>query len=87
MLMRLERRMGGLLEWLCPGDISPHRDQASYYELRTEGTAVWIFNHSVYKEWLGGAHRFVWISGKRTSKRHGKLIYQYSWRWQICANV
>jgi hypothetical protein len=55
-----------LLEWLCPDDINPHRDQATYLNLRTDGTAQWMFDHSLYKQWLERVPPFLWISGKCT---------------------
>jgi hypothetical protein len=54
-----------MLEWLCPADkVNPSRDQATYYERRTENTAIWIFEHPLYKEWKSGSSPFLWINGK-----------------------
>jgi len=55
-----------ILEWICPADkVNPSQDQAAYLERRkAENTAVWIFDHPLYKEWRTSSLPFLWISGK-----------------------
>jgi hypothetical protein len=53
-----------LLEWLCPAQINPNRDQATYKELLTENTAAWIFDDPAYKDWRLGSTSFLWIFGE-----------------------
>ena len=51
-----------LLAWLCPDDIQPKKDQSFYRDLRTEGTALWVFEDSRYQQWRENAN-LLWISG------------------------
>lgn len=60
----LEAKIMKLLDWLCPEHVHPLYDQAMYKQHLTDNTAVWIFEHSMYKEWRFGSVPFLWISGK-----------------------
>jgi hypothetical protein len=56
--------MAQLLDWLCPAEINPLYDLNTYKDLLTKNTAVWIFDHQMYKNWLDGSTTFLWLSGE-----------------------
>src|SRR5208282_6772831 len=90
-----EKRIDFLLEWMCPDhQVNPIRDHVMYKDLRTRNTAVWIFEHPLYKEWRTGSSSFLWISGKSThvsiimrvltTVGAGKSVLTYCWKaWEI----
>ena len=68
----LEKRIASFLEWLCPNTVNPMYDQSTHRDLRTENTAVWIFEHPQYKEWRTGSSNFIWIYGQSTHNYYSK---------------
>lgn len=60
----LEETMTKLLEWVCPAEINPLQDLNTYKELITENTALWIFDHEMYKTWIESSPSFLWLSGE-----------------------
>lgn len=68
--------MDKLLDWLCPDEISPHKDQANLKALRTKGTGIWIRDQPDYRKWKE-QHKFLWICGLR--RILVCLVLTYSW--------
>lgn len=60
-----EKKVASFLEWFCPAHkVNPIHDHLMYKDRRTENTAVWIYEHPLYKEWRTNSSSFLWITGK-----------------------
>lgn len=54
--------IGKILQWLSPSD--PWTNHHAARDMHQAGTGKWLLDHDVYKEWLGGASRHLWLYGK-----------------------
>jgi hypothetical protein len=44
-------RVEAIFDWLCPSNIIPEEEQDAKSRLRTKGTAMWVLDNEVYREW------------------------------------
>ena len=67
-----------MLDCLCPAQINPRHDQASYHEKLTENTAKWFGPHPKFQHWLRARASFLWMHGQ---SMFTNLRLQYSHQW------
>ncbi|KAH6711656.1 hypothetical protein BKA61DRAFT_522547, partial [Leptodontidium sp. MPI-SDFR-AT-0119] len=61
--VRINDRRQKILDWLCPRNIDPYRNQESAVSLRQPGTGVWFTDSIDFREWKLKTNSKLWLYG------------------------
>ncbi|KAH9209438.1 hypothetical protein DL95DRAFT_372197, partial [Leptodontidium sp. 2 PMI_412] len=63
--VRMNDRREKILDWLCPRNIDPYRNQESAVSLRQPATGVWFTDSIDFREWKLKTNSKLWLHGIR----------------------